>query len=143
MSQTLVDAAKASVVAYNEKNWQAASDALTPDLTYDEVGTHRKLRGVADVLAVWKGWAATFPDSKATFDAAYVSGNTVILELTWRGTHTGTLRTPGSDIPATGKKIELRAIQVIDMADGKARSIRQYFDMATLMTQLGVNTVNA
>jgi steroid delta-isomerase-like uncharacterized protein len=143
MSQTLVDAAKASIVAYNEKNWQAASDALTPDLTYDEVGTHRKLRGVADVLAAWKGWAATFPDSKATFDAAYVSGNTVILEVTWRGTHTGALRTPGGDIPATGKKIELRACQVIDMADGKARSIRQYFDMATMMTQLGVSAVSA
>ena len=143
MSQTLIDAAKAQIVAYNEKNWQAATDALTSDVTYDEVGTQRKLQGVADVLAAWKGWAGTLPDSKATIEAAYVSGNTVILEVTWRGTHTGALRTPGGDIPATGKKIQLRGCQVIDMVDGKSRSIRHYFDMATLLTQLGVNTVSA
>lgn len=143
MSQELVDAAKAPILAYNEKNWEAVERAVASDFAYDEVGTHRNLRGVPDVIAVWKGWAAAFPDSKATFEAAHVSGNTVILEVTWRGTHSGPLRTPTGDIPATGKKIEMRACQVVDIADGKARGIRQYFDMATMMTQLGVNVVGA
>ena len=141
--QALVDAAKAPILAYNEKNWEAVNRAIASDLTYDEVGTHRNLRGAADVIAAWKGWAAAFPDSKATFEAAHVSGNTVILEVTWRGTQSGPLRTPTGDIPATGKKIEMRACQVVDIADGKARGIRQYFDMATMMTQLGVNSLAA
>ena len=141
--QALVDAAKAPILAYNEKNWEAVNRAIASDVAYDEVGTHRNLRGAADVIAVWKGWAAAFPDSKATFEAAHVSGNTVILEVTWRGTQSGPLRTPAGDIPATGKKIEMRACQVVDIADGKARGIRQYFDMATMMSQLGVNPVGA
>jgi steroid delta-isomerase-like uncharacterized protein len=141
--QTLVDAAKAPVLAYNEKNWEAVSLAIASDLAYDEVGTGRNLRGAPDVIAAWQGWADAFPDSNATFEAAHVSGNTVILEVTWRGTHGGPLRTPAGDIPATGRKIEMRACQVVDIADGKVRGIRQYLDMATMMAQLGVNVVGA
>jgi predicted ester cyclase len=101
------------------------------------------LRGAADVITAWKGWAAAFPDSKATFEAAHISGNTVILELTWRGTQSGPLRTPSGEIPATGRKIEMRACQIVDVADGKARGIRQYLDLATMMAQLGASAVSA
>lgn len=93
--------------------------------------------------AAWKGWAAAFPDSNATFEAAHVSGNTVILEVTWRGTHSGPLPTPTGEIPATGRKIEMRGCQVVEIADGKPRVMRQYLDMLTMMTQLGVNVVGA
>jgi steroid delta-isomerase-like uncharacterized protein len=141
--QDLVNAAKASVIAYGEKDWDAVRRAVTPGIVYDEVSTSRKVQGVDDVIALWKGWAAAFPDSKATFGDAHVSGNTVILELTWRGRHTGSLRTGAGEIPATGRPIELRACQIIDIASGKTQRVRQYFDMATLMSQLGVTAVGA
>jgi steroid delta-isomerase-like uncharacterized protein len=143
MSQTLIDAAKAPVIAYNNKDWDAVKRVIGANYLYDEVATHRVVRGVADVIALWQGWAAAFPDSKATFEATHVSGNTVVLEVTWRGTHTGALRTPGGDIAATGRKIEIRACQVCDVADGTAQRMRQYFDMATLFTQLGVSAAAA
>jgi len=142
--QQLVDAAKAPILAYNDKNWEAVSRAIASDLAYDEIGTHRNLRGAADVIAAWKGWAAAFPDSKATFEAVHTSGSTVvILEVTWRGTQSGPLRTPSGDIPATGKKIEMRACQIVDVKDGKAQGIRQYLDLATMMAQLGASAVGA
>ncbi len=141
--QALVDAAKASIIAYGEKDWDGVRQVVTPGLVYDEVSTNRKVRGIDDVLTIWKGWAAAFPDSKATFGEAHVSGNTVILELTWRGTHTGPLRTASGEIPATGKPMEIRACQIIEVADGKTKQVRQYFDLATLMTQLGVTGIGA
>ena len=141
--QALVDAAKASIIAYNNKDWDAVRRVVAPGLVYDEVSTNRKVQGIDEVLTIWKGWAAAFPDSKATFGDAYVSGDTVILELTWRGSHTGLLRTAAGDIPATGKHIELRSCQIIDVTDGKTERVRQYFDMATLMAQIGVNAVGA
>ena len=141
--QALVNAAKASILAYNEKDWDAVKRIVTPGLVYDEVSTNRKAQGVDDVITLMKGWATAFPDSKATFEDAHVSGNTVILELTWRGNHTGVLRTPAGDVPATGKPIEMRACQIIDVADGKTRQIRQYFDIATMMKQIGASTVGA
>jgi steroid delta-isomerase-like uncharacterized protein len=112
--------------------------AIAPSFVYDEVATHRKVQGVEQVTALWQGWATALPDSKATFHNAVVSGETVLLEVTWNGTHTGPLQTPTGSLAATGKRIELRACQVFQIAEGKAQSMRQYFDMATLMQQLGV-----
>lgn len=143
MSEQLIDAAKAPIIAYNDKDWDAVKRAVSPNFVYDEVATHRVARGVDDVLALWQGWAAAFPDSRGSFEAAHVAGNTVVVEVTWRGTHTGPLKTPGGDIPATRKSIEMRACQIVDVADGKAQRIRQYFDMATMLAQLGISSAAA
>ena len=137
--KSVADTAKEQVIAYNEKDWDRARAALAPEVVYDEVGTHRKLKGVDDVLTAWKGWATAIPDSRATFHSETVSGNTAVLEITWKGTHSGPLNTGEREIPATGKKIELRAIQVVDVANDKVKSVRQYFDMGTLLQQIGVD----
>ena len=134
----LIAAAKAPTIAYNDKNWDAAKAAVTPDVVYDEVATQRKVQGVDQVLDLWKGWATAFPDSKASFDQAYVSGDRVVLEITWRGTHQGPLTTPKGSIPATGKKIELRACVVCELSGEKTSLQRQYFDLATMLQQIGV-----
>ncbi len=135
---SLTEVAKASVLAYNEKNWDKVRSTVTPGVVYDEVATNRRVQGINDVLNLWRGWATAIPDSRATFNNEFVSGNTVVLELTWTGTHTGPLQMPNGEIAPTGKRINLRACQVIDVTGDKATNIRQYFDMATLLNQLGV-----
>jgi steroid delta-isomerase-like uncharacterized protein len=137
--QSLIDAAKASTIAYNNKDWNAVRAAITPDFLYDEVATQRKIQGADQVITAWQGWGAAFPDSKATFDNAYASGDTVVLEITWRGTHEGPLQTPTRQIPPTGKAIEIRACQIFEIADGKAKSMRHYWDMATMLQQIGAS----
>jgi steroid delta-isomerase-like uncharacterized protein len=134
--QSLIDTAKAPILAYNKKHWEAVRAAIAPRFVYDEVATHRKTQGADKLLEAWQAWARALPDSKATFRNALVSGNNVVLEITWRGTHTGPLQMPGGEVAPTGNKFELRACLVIEVAAGKARGMRQYFDMATLMQQL-------
>jgi hypothetical protein len=48
---------------------------------------------------------------------------------------------PAGDIPATGKSIEIRGCQVVQIADGQTESIHRYLDLATMMTQLGLSGV--
>src|SRR4051812_3958664 len=55
--QQLVEAAKAPIVAFNDKNWTAARACLTPDSVNDEVATGRKVQGADEVIALWQGWA--------------------------------------------------------------------------------------
>lgn len=136
--QELIEAAKASTEAYNEKDWEAAREALTPDFVYDEVVTSRKAEGVEEVLAVWRGWATAFPDSRATFEEPLVDGNVVVLRLRWRGTHSGPPAFPTGEILPTGKKIDFRSCQIYRIEDGKAAEMRQYFDLLTMLSQLGV-----
>lgn len=136
--KSVVDLAKEQVIAYNEKDWDRARAALAPEVVYDELGTQRKVKGVDDVLTAWKGWATAMPDSRATFRSELVSGNTAVLEITWTGTHKGPLMMPDGEIPATGKKMELHACQVVEVANDRVKSVRHYFDMGTLLDQLGV-----
>jgi steroid delta-isomerase-like uncharacterized protein len=137
--QVLIDAAKSSVLAYNEKNWNNVRSTLTSDVLYDEAATQRKIQGVNQVIECWQGWARAFPDSKATFHNAIASGNMVCIELSWRGTHTGPLELPSGSVAATNRSIDIRACQVLEMLDNKAQIIRQYFDIATMMQQLGLS----
>ena len=137
--QAMIEAAKTMIIAYNDKNWERAKAAITSDFLYDEVATGRRIEGADETLAAWKGWAQAFPDSKASFDRSYVAGNdTVVLELTWRGTHKGPLGTAMGNIAATGKSIEVRALAIVELKGEKARSQRQFFDMATLLQQIGL-----
>jgi steroid delta-isomerase-like uncharacterized protein len=137
MPKSVIDTAKAQVIAYNDKDWDAVRRCAAAQLYYDEVATQRKARGVDDVIKLWLGWATALPDSRATFEGAVASGNTVTLELTWRGTHKGPLKTPAGELAPTGKQIELRSCQVIEVDGDKVKSVRQYFDMGTLLKQLG------
>jgi steroid delta-isomerase-like uncharacterized protein len=136
--QQLIDAAKAPLIAFNEKDWDAVRASITSDFVYDEVATHRKVQGVDQVIPLWQGWATAFPDARATFHRALPSDTTVVLELTWNGTHKGPLPTPQGPIAATGKRIEIRSCFVTEIAGDKAKLQRHYFDMATMLQQLGV-----
>lgn len=137
--QALVTIAKALIEAYNEKNWDRAKASITKDFIYDEVPTGRNVTGRDATIEAWKGWAEAFPDSKGTFHSALVAEkDTVVLELTWAGTHRGPLQTPKGAIAPTGKSIEIRACAIIQVAGEQARTQRHYFDMATLLRQLGV-----
>jgi limonene-1,2-epoxide hydrolase len=49
------------------------------------------------------------------------------------------LQTPQGPVAATGKPIEIRACAIMEISGEKAKLQRHYFDMATLMEQLGLN----
>jgi steroid delta-isomerase-like uncharacterized protein len=135
----IVELAKQSITAYNDKDWDTVKEISAANVTYDEIATNRKVQGINDVLAAWKGWATAFPDSKGTIHNTFTSGNTVVLELTWRGTHTGSLKMPHKEIAPTGKTLNLRACEIMDVNNEKVQAVRHYFDLATLLKQLGVN----
>ncbi len=129
--------ATALVTAFNNNDWDAYRRNLTADSVYDEVATSRKLEGVEAVVEALKGWKEAFPDVKGTIGNAMSTGNTAILEVSWTGTHTGPLQGPTGTIAATGKQQTTRSGWVLDFDGGKLKQSRHYFDMLSLMQQLG------
>ena len=136
--QHLVDLAKAPILAFNEKDWDGVRAAISPDIVYDEVGTGRRVQGADQVIPLWQGWAQAFPDAQATFDNTVVCDNTVVLEVTWRGTHEGPLETAAGPIDPTENRIDIRACFVVELSGDRIRQERHYFDMGTLLQQLGI-----
>jgi steroid delta-isomerase-like uncharacterized protein len=113
---------------------------LAADAVYDEKGTHRRIQGAGEIIEAWQGWAKAFPDSKATIVREFASGDTAVLELVWKGVHTGPLETPTGTIPASNKPVEIPACQVVQVEGGKIKSGSHYFDLLTMLTQIGATS---
>ena len=62
----------------------------------------------------WSTFFTAFPDIKATMDDLVVAGDRVVGRFTYRGTHTG----PLYGVPATGKPIEMRSIDIWRIENG-------------------------
>jgi steroid delta-isomerase-like uncharacterized protein len=135
---TVIEIAKAAVTAYNEKDWDKTREMWAADAVYDEKATGRRFEGADQIIEAFQGWATAFPDSKATFIRELASGDTAVLELVWKGVHTGPMQTPTGVIPASNKPIEVPACQIVRVEGEKIKSSSQYFDMLALLTQIGV-----
>lgn len=93
-------------------------------------------QGDADAgVAVAETYVTAFPDLTFSVDHQYTPDDTTsVIELTARGTHQGELE----GVAPTGRTVQLVACNVIEVADGKIRREREYFDTMSLLTQLGV-----
>ncbi len=79
-----------------------------------------------------------FPDAHIRVTAQAESGDTIMTEGVYSGTHTGILTTPQGDVPPTGRKLDLRFCDVFQVKGGKAIAHRLYFDNVEFLTQLGL-----
>ncbi len=77
------------------------------------------------------------PDIKGTVTNAFASGDTVALEITWEGTHTGPLEGPGGTIPASGRRQVTPSAFIFTFQADKIKESRNYFDIMTLLQQIG------
>jgi ketosteroid isomerase-like protein len=97
-------------------------------------------RGGAGIKEFQLGWATAFPDSRVEIRTLTVDGDRVIVEHNGRGTHRGPLVTPNGTVPATGRPVDVPFCEVFERRDGRVASARTYFDVATMMGQLGLRT---
>jgi steroid delta-isomerase-like uncharacterized protein len=135
--QDLIRLACENVEAYSVGNWQRLKALLAPDVVYHEVGSQRRLQGADQLIEAYQGWKQFAPNGMGTITKALTSGNSVALEVTWTGTHTGPLVGTGGTIPPSGKSWSLPGAQLITFQGDKIKELHQYFDMLTLLQQIG------
>ncbi len=135
--QDLVGIASGLVDAFNTDDWDRAAEPLTPGSVYNELGTQRSLNGRDEIIQALQGWKKAMPDVKGTITNYFSAGNTVTLEVTWNGTQMGPLETPDGTIPASGKSQTTPSAWVLEFEGEKIKESRHYFDMVTLLTQIG------
>jgi steroid delta-isomerase-like uncharacterized protein len=125
--------------AFANNDWTTYKSILTDDAVYDEEATQRVAKGPDQIVKLVQGWKNAFPDLKATIKHTVATGDAVVTEIEWEGTHKGTLQGPMGQIAATGKRGKVAAVQVVRFDNGKIREVRHYFDLMTVLAQLGVS----
>jgi steroid delta-isomerase-like uncharacterized protein len=135
--QDVVKLAREEIDAFNAGDWQRFKTPLAADAIYQEPATQRRVQGPDQAVQISQAWREAFPDVKGTITNAMASGNTAVLEITWEGTQRGPLTSPSGTIPASGKRVSLPAVQVVTVQGNKIKETRHYFDMMSMMQQLG------
>jgi predicted ester cyclase len=133
-SQDLEKAIREMYEAWNTKDLDRCASYAHPDAKMTNMPFGATL-GFREYI---ENWARGFPDGKIQFDNVVVQGDRAIAEFTGRGTHTGTMKGPTGDLPATQRRVELKCVESYRFRDGKLAEGRIYFDAFSLFTQLGV-----
>jgi steroid delta-isomerase-like uncharacterized protein len=133
----LVKIARKQIDAFNNGDWEQTRGLLAHDARYHEFATERVIEGPEQIIELFKGWKAAFPDAVGTVTSSVASDDTAVLEVTWNGTHTGPLTTAAGTIPASGKRQETPAAIVYVFEGPKIKASRHYFDAMTLLKQIG------
>jgi steroid delta-isomerase-like uncharacterized protein len=136
--QDNVDIARKLYEHWNAREFDRVAELIAEDGEIVLVGSGTHFRGQDGSLEFSRMWADGFPDGKVPIARTVASGDTVVVECTGTGTHTGTLRGPAGEIPATGRSVTLQLCDVHDIRDGKIQRVGSYFDSASLLQQLGV-----
>ena len=80
-----------------------------------------------------RAFYAAFPDYAHTPEEILAVGDTVVLRITNRATHTGDFQ----GVAPTGRRISFGQIAIYRMADGKISEVWEEADLLGLMQQLG------
>src|SRR5262245_53723668 len=135
--QQALNLARGGIEAFSSNDWQRFKEGLAADAIYEELATGLWVQGPDQIVQAIQGWKQAFPDARGTITNAFASGNMVCLEITWEGTHTGPMAGPGGTIPASHKRTETSAVQVITIGGDKVKHTRHYFDSMSLLKQIG------
>jgi predicted ester cyclase len=96
-------------------------------------------RGRAAIRERWARDKTSFPDRTLTIDVIVEQGDTVASEFTWAATNTGALVQPdGTELPPTGKRIQAKGMELVQVRDEKVAVHRAYWDTMALAGQLGL-----
>ena len=122
-------------------DWNTFSTILAEDTTLDSPVTHT--RGPEQILQYFRGLKSAFPDMAGQVVSAIAMGNTAAIELRSEGTHTEPMHTSRGTLPPTGKRVVIKLAFFYEISNGKIVAIREYFDPAGFMAQLGVGAAPA
>jgi steroid delta-isomerase-like uncharacterized protein len=120
----------------NTGDLDAALSVFDPDC--EIVTPNGTMRGAAAQRALGEAFRTAAPDNQIKALRTFESGDTIIVEGVYSGTHTGPLVGPAGTIPATGRAFSFPYCDVLQARDGRFVSHRIYWDNATFLAQLGL-----
>ena len=118
--------------AFNRRDWDQFKGFFSSEYSYTG-GDGEKLEGPEAGLAVGQMFATAMSDAKINIQRVHVAGDTAIVEFQASGTHDGDFM----GIAATGRKVTMLVVTVLEIKDGKITAEREYMDMAHVMQQIG------
>jgi steroid delta-isomerase-like uncharacterized protein len=134
----MIDQIQKHLKALSDGDWDEYREGLAENVVYEEVPTKQRLEGIEKFVASVRRWKKAFPDLSGKVLDYVISGDKAMVEVEWTGIHQGELEAPFGILPPTNRQARTRAVLSLTFVDGKIAESRHYFDLFTLMGQLGL-----
>jgi len=134
-AEAIIAEIHAHIAAETSQDLAALLDGMTDDCFNLIVpDPHRLYAGPEEVARRYRGLWTTFPDLKVEMRRIVsVQEDSAVSEHTLSGTQRGSL----FGVPPTGKFVEVETAVIWDIVDGRIRGETVYFDVATMLRQIG------
>jgi steroid delta-isomerase-like uncharacterized protein len=110
------------------------------DAIYEEMPTNTRVQGHDEIRAFFEGTHATFSDIEVTPTTGFQTDNWATLEGIFAGTYTGQI--PG--LPAgEGQPFAVPFAVIFELEGGKIRRNADYFDLSSVLAQIGAPAAGA
>ena len=124
--------------AWAERNPDRGAAVIADDCKFVDVPRGEIQHGPDGYRHYYERWRTAFPDGTVEITNVIAEGDWVVVEFTNSGTNTGPLRTARGDFPPTNRKIEIPYCSVMQIKNGKVISGPDYYDVSTILSQLGL-----
>jgi steroid delta-isomerase-like uncharacterized protein len=118
--------------AFNDRNRDTLRELLSEDVV--EHGIDEELHGPEEVIDFLDAHFEIFPDYSGSAEAIVAEGDTVAVQYTVEGTHTGEYQ----DVEPTGHTVEWTGMAMYRIEDGRIAEIWIEEDRLGLLQQLEV-----
>src|SRR5262249_43371452 len=121
------------IEAWSAHDLERLASIFTDNLLYEDVTMGRVNRNSAELRAFGEEFFAAFPDVAFELRSRFTNGS-------WGGAGWARGGTPGGafrEMPARGKRIDVRGASILEFDGNKIRRCSDYWDMATFLKQLG------
>ena len=119
---------------YDQRRLEVADEIFASDFTLHDPDLPGGVHGPEGMKHVVQTFVDAFPDLQVSLDDEFSSGEKVVTRWTSRGTHQGELM----GIAPSGNRLEVTAVGIWRVADGKIAEAWVVFDALGMMQQLGV-----
>jgi steroid delta-isomerase-like uncharacterized protein len=136
-SQDNVKVASIFHQAWAEGNPDRGAAVIADDCEFIDVPRGEIQRGPEGYRSDYERWRTAFPDGTVKITNVIADADWVVVEYTNSGTNTGPLHTAIGDFPPTNRKIEVQYCSVMHIKNGKVISGRDYYDVSSILRQLG------
>ena len=134
MSSDLAAYADAISQAWNSHDIEKVLRFYSPAYVAEDVGQAFLLRGHEGIRAMLETYWQAFPDREFTVIDAVVQDSRMAIVWMAEGTHRG----PIMNIPATGHRVEVRGVSIIDVKDGLIVRGQYIWDLAGMLRHMGL-----
>jgi steroid delta-isomerase-like uncharacterized protein len=133
-NMSAADVARRSFDAIAKGDLDTLESLLTPSSVDDFVAVG-EFRGPASIRRFFEETFRAFPDFEMKVDRIVADETTAVVQWRARGTFTGGVF---QGIEPTGKRVEIRGVDVMDISGGHIQHNTIYYDGASLARQIGM-----